>query len=433
MADAPGPAPTDAFRLPGFPAFWTASAVTEFAGYTTTLALQVFVVLTLAGSATDVGLLNAARWAPYLVLGLVVGALVDRRRRRPILVRADLGRVLVFAAIPALWLLGWLTTPVLMALVAVFGLLSLLHDSASQSFLPRLVPSSSLLPANARLDQAGAAAQATGPLAAGALVSAIGAPLAVLANSVAYLLSAVSVSRIRVVEPEPTPRGSAPGLRAEIAEGVRWVYRHRTLAPMALTTHLWFVANAMLGTVLVPFALVELGLTAFQLGIALACAGVGALLGASVSTRLGQRWGAGRVVIACLAAQPFAWTLIALSPDGGGSLSTVVAALAVGQGLFGLAMGAQNANEMAYRQAVTPDALQGRMNTTMRSVNRAMIVVGAPLGGALGDSLGLRPTLWIAIAGLALVAVLLAASPFRHARHGESARDESAQAEDGLG
>jgi len=97
----------------------------------------------------------------------------------------------------------------------------------------------------------------------------------------------------------------------------------------------------------------------------------------------------------------------------------VISLLGVGQFLYGLALGAENANEMGYRQAVTPDVLQGRMNTTMRSVNRAMIVIGAPVGGLLADAIGYRPTLWIATAGFALVTGALAASSFRHARHGD--------------
>ncbi len=100
----------------------------------------------------------------------------------------------------------------------------------------------------------------------------------------------------------------------------------------------------------------------------------------------------------------------------------VVVVVAGGQFLYGQAIGVENANEMGYRQPVTPDALQGRMNTTMRSVNRAMIVVGAPLGGLLADAVGYRPIMWIATAGFALVAAALAASPFRHARHGDEPR-----------
>ncbi|MBA3311115.1 MAG: MFS transporter [Nocardioidaceae bacterium] len=193
------------------------------------------------------------------------------------------------------------------------------------------------------------------------------------------------------------------------------------LAPLAITAHGWFLFNSMLVTVFVPFALLRLHLSAFELGITLAAAGAGGLLGSLFSARLGMRWGAGRVVIACRALMPLAWAIIAAVPssDQGSPYWSTIVLVGAGQFLYGLAIGIENANEMGYRQAVTPDALQSRMNTTMRSVNRAMIVVGAPVGGLLPDAIGYRPMLWIATAGFVLVAVDLAASPFRHARHGD--------------
>lgn len=409
--------PKDAFGHPGFTRFWSAETVSEFGTYITTLALQVLVVLTLSGTATDVGLLNAARWLPYLLLGLVVGALVDRRRRQPLLVTTDLGRGVLLASIPLLWLTGGLSLTYLMVVMAGFGLLSLVNDAASQSFLPRLVPREVLLPANARLNQSAAVAQTSGPVVAGTLVTALGAPFAVLVDAATYLVSGVLMASIKTTE-SVTKTTRAPGsLRREIGEGLVWVYRHRTLAPNALATHGWFLFHSMLITVYVPFALLNLGLTAFQLGLTLAAAGVGGLLGALAATRLGLRWGAGRTVIACRVLMPLGWMLIALTPST--DPWYVVALLAVGQFGYGLTMGAENANEMGYRQAITPDALQARVNITIRSVNRAMIVVGAPAGGLLADQIGYRPTFWIAIVGLLLVVSALAASPFRDARHGD--------------
>ncbi len=409
--------PKDAFCHPGFTRFWAAETVSEFGTYITTLALQILVVLTLSGTAADVGMLNAARWLPYLLLGLVVGALVDRRRRQPLLVITDLGRAAMLASIPLLWLTGGLSLTYLMVVMAGFGLLSLVNDAASQSFLPRLVARDVLLPANARLNQSAAVAQTSGPVVAGALVTALGAPFAVLVDAATYLVSGLLIATIQATERvTQTPR--APGsLRREIGEGLAWVYRHRTLAPMALATHGWFLFNSVLITVYVPFALLGLGLTAFQLGLTLAAAGVGGLLGALAAARLGLRWGAGRTVIACRVLMPLGWVLIALTPSTG--LWYVVALLAVGQFGYGLSMGAENANEMGYRQAITPDALQARVNITIRSVNRAMIVIGAPTGGLLADQIGYRPTFWIAIVGLLLVVTALAASPFRQARHDE--------------
>jgi len=145
---------------------------------------------------------------------------------------------------------------------------------------------------------------------------------------------------------------------------------------------------------------------------------VGGFAGSLMAARLGMRWGAGWVVIGCRVVDALACAIIAVAPGTGGRLVTV-AILALGQGIFGLALGASNANEMGYRQAVTPDALQSRMNTTMRSLNRAVIVVGAPLGGLIADRLGYRPALWIAAGGFLAGALLLAASPFRRARHGD--------------
>ncbi|PFG41067.1 putative MFS family arabinose efflux permease [Georgenia soli] len=417
--DDDGARSRDVFRLPGFAAFWAAASVSELGNHVTVLALQVLVVVTLGGTATDVGLLNATRWLPYLALGLVVGALLDRRRRRPVLVVTDLGRAVLLGLIPALWLLDVLSLPVLLVVVAAFGALSLLHDAASQSFLPRLVPRSALLAANARLDQSGAVAQTSGPLLAGGLVTALGAPVAVLADALTFLFSAVMVARLKVSETVASAAdGARRRLRSEIADGLRWVYGHRTLAPLALSTHGWFLCNSMLATAFVPFALLGLGLDAFGLSITLAAGGVGALGGSLFSTRAGLRWGAGRTVVASRAAMPLAWILIALTPDGAG-VWVAVAVLGAGQLLHGFAMGLENANEMGYWQAVTPDAFQGRTNATRRSVNRAMIVVGAPLGGVLADAVGYRPVLWAGAAGFAVVAAGLAASPFREARHGE--------------
>jgi MFS family permease len=90
--------------------------------------------------------------------------------------------------------------------------------------------------------------------------------------------------------------------------------------------------------------------------------------------------------------------------------------LGAGQLLVGLGLGVEGPVEMSYRQGVTPDRLQGRMNTTMRSFNRAAVVVGAPLGGVLADSAGYRPALWCGVAGVALGALVLGRSPFRRAR-----------------
>lgn len=400
----------------GFTDFWAASTVSEFGSYVTALAVQVLVVVTLHGSAAQVGLVNAAGWLPYLLFGVLTGVLVDRARRRPLLVVTDLARGVLLLAIPVLAFTHQLQLGVLVAVMVVFGALSLVNDAAFQSFVPRLVPAGLLTSAHARLDQSDAVAQTSGPALAGGLVSLLGAPWAVLVDAVSYVVSGVLIARITVVEPAPPLRSaSASSVRTEALEGLRWVYQHPTLRSFAVGTHAWFLFNGVSGAVLVPFALRTLGLSPFGLGLALSVGGVGGLAGSLAATRLGARFGAGRVVIACWAAEGVAYVLLALSvAHWSGWLL-----FGAGRLLFGLGLGAENANSMGYRQAVTPDRLQGRMNTTMRSINRAMIVIGAPLGGLLADTIGYRPMLWIVAAGFAAVAAGLGASRYRTARLGD--------------
>ncbi|HTZ42716.1 MAG TPA: MFS transporter [Jatrophihabitans sp.] len=411
---------TDTGRLAdcaGFRPFWTAATVSSFGTYVTTLAIQVLVVLTLHGGAAEVGLVSAARWLPYLLFGVLAGVFVDRVRRRPVLVTTDLVRCLLLVAVPALAVSHRLTLATLMAFMAAFGTMSLANDAASQSFLPRLVPPRLLTRANARLDQSDAVAQTSGPALAGGLVSLLTAPWAVLIDAASYLASGLLLLRVRAVEP-PSRQLSLRGVRGEAAEGLRWLYRHRTLAPYVLSTHGWFLVNAIAGAALPLFALRTLGLSPFGLGLALAAAGGGGLLGALNAAVLGARFGAGCIVVASIAGNGAAWAIIASGWHGPAGWMV----FGTGEFLLGLTMGTANANEMGYLQSVTPDHLQGRSNATRRSINRAMIVIGAPLGGVLADTVGYRPVLCAAAAGFALVAVALAVSPYRHARLDEPVR-----------
>jgi MFS family permease len=416
---------------------WSAAVTSAFGTYITALAIQVLIVDTLNGSGTDVGLVNAARWLPYLLFGLLAGVLVDRVRRRPLMVTTDVICALVLAAVPLLGVSGHLHLGWVMAAMAVFGTATLIGDAASQSFLPRVVPRPLLGAAHARIDQADAVAQGSGPALAGAVISVMGAPLAVLIDAVSYLASAVLVATVRLREPAAAkpdtqpgsttkggPRRAVRGLGMDIREGVRWVYRHPTLLPFAVSTHVWFACSAIAGAVLAPLALRDLGLSPATLGLATTAAGLGALAGATVAVRLGRHWGAGQVIIATQAGTGLAWAVMAAAPavvpagDGSGSWAGGVGwgVFAVGQLLLGLCMGASNANEMSYRQTVTPDRLQGRMNITMRSFNRAAIVVAAPLGGLLGDAAGYPVALVVAAGVVIVTAAVAATSKLRGAR-----------------
>jgi predicted MFS family arabinose efflux permease len=389
--------------------FWSASTVSDFGTYVTTLALQVLVVVTLHASATEVGIVNAARWLPYLMFGLVAGVLADRYRRRPILVGTDLGRAVVLGLVPLLWLFGALSIPVLVVLMFVGGTLSVQSDAAHQSFLPRLVTQESLTHANARLEQSMAVAQSTGPVLSGGLIAALGAPLAIVVDAASFLTSGAILATLRTAEPPSQP--SRRNLRHEMREGLHYVYRHPMLAPYALATHAWFLFNAALATVFVPFVLRDIRLTPLTLGLAYALGGVGGVLGSQFSSRITRRLGTGVVVSLDRYLTPVSYSLVALASAGLGGWIMV----ATGQFLFWFAVTIGGPAELGYRQSVTPDHLQGRMNATIRSINVGLAAFGALGGGLLADSIGYRQTLWLAIGSHVAGATGLALSRYRHA------------------
>lgn len=395
-------------------AYWTAATIDSFGSSVTVIAVQVLIVSTLGATATQVGMIRAVQLLPYLLVGLVVGALLDRVRRKPVLVGANLVHAAALLLIPVLWAAGWLSLWAVGAVLFVSGTLGVIEFAAAQSLLPRLVRPELLLSANARLDQADTVAQTTGPVLGGGLVSLVSAPWAILVDAASYVASAVLLGRLRVDEPPPRP--AAAHLREDISEGVRWIYRHATLARLAWSTHVWFLANSMAMTVLVPFALESLGLGPLAYGVALALAGVGGLTGALLATPLGHRVGAGRVILLGRLLALVAWAIVALAPAGNSDVWPVLV-VAAGQFVLGLGLGVENANEMAYWQALIPDDLQGRVNATRRSANRTVAVVGAAAGGVLADQLGYRPTLWLSVAVFAVAVAIVAASPVRSARH----------------
>ncbi|MGO1184354.1 MAG: MFS transporter [Micrococcaceae bacterium] len=418
-----------------FVRFWLASTVSDFGTYITTVALSVLVLVVLGGTALDQGLVNAARWAPYLLVGLLAGIWVDHFRRRTVLIAGDLGRGLVLVSLAGLALTGILSIPATLILMFVFGALALMTDAAYQSFVPQLVPRPLLVRANASLQQSMTVAQTTGGAIAGGLVTLIGAPFALLIDAVSYFFSGLVLSSIKQTSANQLSARDSASVKHRVGEGLRWLYLHPRLGPHAVSSHIWFIGSAMMGAVFPALILNELQLGALGLGLAIGCAGVGAVLGTLISNQLGERWGTGRVVVASSLFQPVAVALIALSPavaatrDGPltgaaygspvewpGTLWAAFILAAVGQLLFGFAMGADSPLTMGYQQAVTPDRLIARMSATMRSANRGMIVVGAPLGGAIATGVGVGTALWVAAAIMLVAGLVMLFSPYRTAR-----------------
>ncbi|MUL85691.1 MULTISPECIES: MFS transporter [unclassified Mycolicibacterium] len=402
MGKALAPAPRSSFLR-----YWSAAAISSFGSAVTAVAMPVLVIQILSATPFEVGVVNAAQFLPYALLGLIAGVYTDRWRRKSVLVWASVGRALSLSAVPVLWLIGVLQIWILVIALLLFGAFSVFGFAATQSLLPRLVPRARLVSANARLDQADAAATTLGPAIGGGLVGLLGAPVAIALDAISYLIDAALNASIRVDEPRPDSR--TRNLRAEIRDGLQWTYRHRTLRPLAVSTHIWFLANGAAMTALSLLALRSLGFTAYSFGMLLTVFGITSLIGASIAPRFGAWIGSGRVIILARVAYPIVWLLVAVAPPTGVGDALLFAAL----GLQGLAAGIENSNEMGYWQILTPDELLGRVNATRRSINRTTAALGALIAGLLVGLIGDRPTLTVAIIAFAGAALIAASSPLR--------------------
>lgn len=422
------PPQREVLRNPAFALFWSAVTLRGFGGAISAVAVQVLIVTVLNSTPVEIGVLNALGVAPYLVLGLIVGALMDRWRRQRVLLITTVGRALLLTAIPVLLLLDALGFWSLAVILLAQGVLTLFAQSAEQPLLPRLVPRESLVPANARLGQSDAVVGTAGPALGGVLLNLVGAPILFAFDALINAVSALVQSRIVVKEPKPEPRAAGRHIGHDILEGMRFTYRHRTLRPLALSVHTWFLANSIVTTVFAVFVLRELHLPAWAFGVALTAGGMGGFLGALIAPWLGERFGAGRAILLGRALVVLPWLMLAVLPvDAGSGIGPLLSLVSAAQFLYGLAMGIEDANDTGYRQSVAPDAIQGRMNSTIRTVNRVIFFVGALLAGAMATFFGYHLTLTIAAIIFAAAALVVLISPLRAARYEELGADSVAR------
>ena len=376
--------PREVLRLRPFALFWSATTIRAFGSAIAGVALQVLIVTVVNASPLEISILSALGVLPYLFLGLIVGALMDRWRRQRVLVVTSIGRAIVLASIPVLLLLNALTVWSLAVIILALGVLVLFAQSAEQPFLPRIVPRDSLVMANARLGQSDTVAGTAGPDLGGALLNLIGAPLLFVFDAVINAVSAILQSRIKVEETLPGPRVGGRHIGHDIAEGMRYTYRHRTLRPLAISVHIWFLGNSIVATLFGVFVLRELAVPPWAFGITLTAAGFGGFLGALFAPRIGARLGAGRAILLGRAFVVLPWLALPVVPlSASTSLVVVIVVVSAAQFVYGLAMGIEDANDTGYRQAVAPDAIQGRMNSTIRTMNRIVFFFGALLAGVL--------------------------------------------------
>jgi MFS family permease len=404
--------PGGLWRDAGFRNLWGAHAVSLLGSQVTALALPLTAALALDATPAQMGLLGAAGAAPALLLGLLAGVWVDRRRRRPIMIAADLGRAALLLLIPAAALLGALRIELLYAVALLSGTLTLLFEVAYRAFVPALLSRERLVDANSKLELGRSAAEVGGPGLAGGLIGLAGAPLAIAADAVSFLISALLLARLRAPEPDPAPREHA-SIRPEIGEGLRTVAGSSPLRALAGAAGVTVLFSSLMEAVFVLYLTGELGLTPVLVGLIFASGNVGFLAGALLGERVARRVGVGPAITGGLLLSGLGDLLV---PLAGGPLAAVVALLLAAQFLFGCGLTIYNINQISLRQALTPDHLQGRVSATFSLLLWSGAPIGALVGGAFGEMIGLRGALLLAAAGELGAALWLWRSPLRALR-----------------
>ena len=401
---------------------WAGQSVSLFGSQVTRLALPLAAVLTLHAGAAQMGLLGAALLTPYLVFGLFAGVLVDRLRRRPILIAADVGRAALLAVIPVLAISGRLRIEHLYAIGFLFGTLEVFFEVAYQSFVPRIVERDQLTQANSRLQLSDSAAQVAGPGLAGALVQLLTAPVAIIVDAASFVVSAITLVLIRTSEAPPTS-DHRPGAWAELREGLVLVVGQPWLRAIAgCTATLNFFANLLM-TVYILYATSSLGLPPALIGAIFAVGGVSTIFGTMLAGPVARRLGIGRALLGASLVIGIAGLLIPIAAGPG----PVAIALLIGtQVLWGLSRPVFDINQLSLRQAITTDRFQGRVNATMLFIVWGVIPFGSLLGGALGSTIGLRATIAVGAGGMLLAVLWMVFSPIRHLRTLPRASDEAA-------
>jgi MFS family permease len=394
----------------GFRLLWAGDTVSQFGSQVSTLALPLVAVLFLHASTFQVGVLTAAQYAAFLLVGLPAGAWCDRIRRRPVMITGDLARAALLAWVPLGAALGVLTIWQLLAVAFLHGIATVFFDVAYQSYLPALVDRGDLMEGNAKLQASESVAQVAGPTVGGFLAQLVGAPFAVLADAASFVVSAGCVGAIRAPEPAP-PRPPRRNLVREIGEGLGFVLRHPILRMIAGTTGTSNLFNTAFGAVIVVFFVRELRLAPGTIGALMSVGSIGGIAAALTAGRVSRWLGPARTIwLSLVVTTPFE-LLIPLTERGAGLVLYVV-------GYFAFCYGVviYNVAQVSFRQALCPPALLGRMNATIRFLVWGTMPLGGLLGGVLGTVLGLRPTLWVTAVGCVLATGWVLASPLRGMR-----------------
>lgn len=386
-----------------FHLLWFGEGVSVLGNATTVVLVPLLAVTGFGAGAGWVGVLTAAAWLPWLLVGLPAGAWIDQRSPRQVMIAADLVAAGTLASVPLAWYTGVLTLPHLAAAALINGVCTVFFRTAYVKLVTALVEPDQLEDANGRLIGTESAMQVGGQGLAGLLVRAVGAAGGLVVDVLSFCVSAACLWRIRTPDAAPDCERPEPLLH-RIRAGIAVVVHDPYLRALTMIGGASNFGLTGINTLTVIFCLEGLDLRPSLVGYVLALGSTGAVIGAVAVRRISVRWGSGRASTWLFVASGFSGLLIPVATPGLG-----VAWFVLGMFALGLFVVAGNVVRSAWRQRYVPAAMLARVITTTQMINFGTMPAAALTAGALGESLGLRTTLAIMamIHALASISILL--------------------------
>jgi MFS family permease len=410
----PRPFSSPLWRNGAFVRVWSAATISIFGSLITRMALPFVAILALGAGPFEIAVLRSLDVLAALVFGLAAGAWVDRLRRRPVLVWADVGRALLLGSVPAAFALGVLTLAQLFAVTLLTAVLTTFFDAADNAYLPSIVRKDELVDANSALTASGSAAEFTAFGLSGFLIQVLTAPMAILFDAASFVASALLLGSIRAVEVAPPPVADRRRIVAEIRDGLTLVRRDPVLRALALSEMTQGMLWGVFGATYLLFAFEVLQLGPAAIGLITAAGGLGSLIGALAVGRATRRWGIGLTAVGGLLLATLGNAFVPLAPAGAPVIAAgfLVAQQLVGDG--GVTIYA--ITEQTVRQATVDNRLLGRTTSTMRFAAGAAQLVATLGAGLLAEVIGLRAVAAIAPLGGLAGALVIWFSPVRSLR-----------------
>ena len=445
--------------LPEITRVLAAESVSNFGSMLSRLVIPWLAALVLQATPMQMAALLVADVLAAALGSLLLAAWVDRSGKRAVMLWADGLRLVLMLGLAAATWWGWVSLGWLVLVAAANGVLAMAFELARSAWLAQRVQVADLPQRNAQLSMVGSLSETAAFAIGGWLYQGLGATLSFVVDACSYAASALclrGVSEVRTEVAGASDAGAAPSKTAapattattaasaltdapaasaqpalrrfgqESAAGMRAIAQRPALRALAGIEALGSFSFALTGTVYTIYVTRELGVSTAAAGMVAALGGAGAVLGAALAPRLGQRIGRGRTMAlglslfalggACipLAGWAAAGQLAAATPGAGAGVGVGVGVLSLGvvawlvahQVVGDAGHTLHDVHDRTLRQTAVPPQLLARADAGIRSVGQIALLLGAGVGGVLGTTLGSVAVLWLATAAAAAAALL---------------------------